>query len=120
MCMAFTTSEDGNTCHPVSACISGALLMQLQGMVSELKASEAVLKDGTVIPYGTAVWSTGVGPTPFITALPFAKTARGRLAVDESLRVLVHPEKGEAPGPDSVSEVSMWNLKQQASVLMDC
>lgn len=47
------------------------------------------LKSGDVIPYGLCIWSTGVGPTPFVTSLPFVKTDRGRLVVDECLRVLV-------------------------------
>lgn len=47
-----------------------------------------MLRNGDVIPYGICIWSTGVGPTTFITSLPFAKTDRGRLAVDEQLRVL--------------------------------
>lgn len=31
-------------------------------------------QDGTVLPYGLCIWSTGVGPTPFSLSLPFAKT----------------------------------------------
>ena len=48
--------------------------------------------------------STGVGPTDFTTSLPFAKTARGRIAVDDCLHVLVHPHK-EDHGPQSPAEV---------------
>lgn len=62
--------------------------------MKEVTATEAVLKDGRVIPFGVCVWSTGVGPTPFIDALGFAKTARGRLAVDRYLRVLQQEEQG--------------------------
>ena len=47
--------------------------------------------------------STGVGPTDFTTSLPFAKTARGRIAVDDCLHVLVHPHKDH--GPKSPAEV---------------
>ncbi len=31
-------------------------------------------QDGTILPYGLCIWSTGVGPTPFTISLPFAKT----------------------------------------------
>ena len=62
-----------------------------------------------MLPFGLCVWSTGVGPTPFTLSLPFAKTPRGRLAIDPFLRVLAAPKLradghvaagGEAgPGP---------------------
>ncbi|EIE24104.1 mitochondrial type-II NADH dehydrogenase [Coccomyxa subellipsoidea C-169] len=54
-------------------------------MVKEVKETELILQNGDVIPYGLCVWSTGVGPTDFTTSLPFAKTARGRIAVDDCL-----------------------------------
>ncbi len=57
-------------------------------MVKEITPKEAILQDGRVIPFGMCVWSTGVGPTPFTNSLAFAKTARGRLAVDKYLRIL--------------------------------
>lgn len=37
-----------------------------------------------MIPFGLCIWATGVGPTPFTTSLPFAKTKVGRLAVDKA------------------------------------
>eukprot|EP01025_Chloroclados_australasicus_P010990 TRINITY_DN14731_c0_g1_i1.p1 TRINITY_DN14731_c0_g1~~TRINITY_DN14731_c0_g1_i1.p1 ORF type:complete len:536 (-),score=64.97 TRINITY_DN14731_c0_g1_i1:675-2282(-) len=64
----------------------------VQGVVQEVRETEIQLKDGRVFPYGLCVWSTGVGPTPFIDALPFAKCARGRLMVDPHLNV--HLPKG--------------------------
>ncbi|GIL90035.1 hypothetical protein Vretimale_18104 [Volvox reticuliferus] len=51
-------------------------------------------QDGTVLPYGLCIWSTGVGPTPFTLSLPFAKTAVGRIAVDRFMRVLASPDVG--------------------------
>lgn len=79
-------------------------------MVKELKADEAVLSTGEVLPYGLTVWSTGVGPTNFTTGLDFAKTARGRIAIDGELRVLqsVDPSKAkhtELHKPADVSSV---------------
>ena len=60
------------------------------------------LTNGDVIPYGLCVWSTGVGPTPFISSLPFVKTSQGRLAVDNCLRVLANPEGECLPAVDQV------------------
>ena len=74
-----------------------------QGMVKELRETEAVLSTGQVIPFGVCVWSTGVGPTPFIDSLKFAKTAKGRLAVDKHLRVLVDDSKGQKGEIERVS-----------------
>ena len=49
--------------------------------------------------------STGVGPTEFTTSLHFAKTARGRIAVDDHLRVLVHSTRPEEHGPTTPGQV---------------
>ena len=46
-----------------------------------------------------------MGPTNFTTSLHFAKTARGRIAVDDQLRVLVHPTQPEQHGPTTPSQV---------------
>ena len=44
------------------------------------------------------------GPTDFTTSLPFARTPRGRIAVDERLRVLTHPHHSDV-GPADPSQV---------------
>ncbi|KAK9906340.1 hypothetical protein WJX75_000240 [Coccomyxa subellipsoidea] len=75
----------------------------IKSMVKEVKEKELILQNGDVMPYGLCVWSTGVGPTDFTTSLPFAKTARGRIAVDDGLHVLVHPHRDH--GPKSPAEV---------------
>ncbi len=54
--------------------------------VVRVEEAKIILQDGTEIPYGLVVWSTGIGPTKFILSLPFAKD-RGRLIVDPFLRV---------------------------------
>lgn len=76
-------------------------------MVKELTETEAHISTGEVLPYGMAVWSTGVGPTSFTTSLPFAKTARGRIAIDGEMRVLQHidPEKTGQTDPSKPSDV---------------
>ena len=47
-----------------------------------------------------------MGPTEFTTSLHFAKTARGRIAVDDHLRVLVHSTRPEDHGPTTPGQVS--------------
>merc|ERR1719182_464946 len=64
---------------------SGVEIVKAQ--VKEVKETSVVLSDGSEIEHGLLVWSTGVGPTPFITSLPFGKSQDGRLAVDEFQRV---------------------------------
>jgi len=64
-----------------------------KGIVKQMNDKEITLTDGTVIPYGLCIWSTGVGPTPFTLSLPFTKTAVGRLAVDKFMRVLAPPKQ---------------------------
>lgn len=73
-----------------------------QGVVKNIDATAITLTDGTVLPYGLCIWSTGVGPTPFTTSLPFSKTRVGRLAVDQYLRVQA-PDKVDAAGHVRVS-----------------
>lgn len=77
----------------------------VKGIVKEVRERELELKNGTVIPYGLCVWSTGVGPTMFSLGLPFEKTMRGRLAVNDQLRALLRHAEGR--GPTSLEDVSM-------------
>lgn len=57
------------------------------GMVKDVLDDHLVLDDGSKMPYGVLVWSTGVGPTELTKALPFTKSPGGRIGVDEYLRV---------------------------------
>lgn len=50
----------------------------MKGQVREVQDKAIVLTDGTQVPYGLLVWSTGVGPTPFIKSLPLPKAPGGR------------------------------------------
>ncbi|KXZ48051.1 hypothetical protein GPECTOR_30g146 [Gonium pectorale] len=75
-----------------------------KGVVHEVTAKEVVLKDGTVLPYGLCIWSTGVGPTPFTLSLPFAKTTVGRIAVDKYMRAV--PATSSAPPSSSPASPS--------------
>ena len=48
---------------------------------------EALLSDGTRIPARTLVWTAGVRAHPLLTELGFPVDERGRILVDETLRV---------------------------------
>lgn len=63
------------------------ITVRTSSLIQSVRPHEVVLADGTVLPYGLLVWSTGVGPTPFVRALPCAKDPRGRLCTDAYLRL---------------------------------
>ncbi|OEL27105.1 Internal alternative NAD(P)H-ubiquinone oxidoreductase A1, mitochondrial [Dichanthelium oligosanthes] len=58
----------------------------------EVKPTEITLCDGTCVPYGLLVWSTGVGPSEFVKSLDLPKSPGGRIGVDEWLRVPSAPD----------------------------
>ena len=72
----------------------------VKAVVKEVRPTELELQSGEVIPFGLCVWSTGVGPTPFTLSLPFTKTSKGRIAVDECLRVMMPHIGGGEGGVD--------------------
>lgn len=59
----------------------------VRGIVKEVLPKEILLSDGTAVPYGLLVWSTGVGPSQFVKSLDLQKAPGGRIGVDEWLRV---------------------------------
>jgi NADH:ubiquinone reductase (non-electrogenic) len=73
----------------------------VKAVVKEVRKTELELTNGQIIPFGLAVWSTGVGPTPFTLSLPFVKTPKGRIAIDESLRVLMPFPQKKGPSDGS-------------------
>ncbi|CAD6223478.1 unnamed protein product [Miscanthus lutarioriparius] len=64
----------------------------VRGIVKEVKPTEITLSDGTRVPYGLLVWSTGVGPSEFVKSLYLPKSPGGRIGVDEWLRVPTAPD----------------------------
>ncbi|KAH1197013.1 Internal alternative NAD(P)H-ubiquinone oxidoreductase A1, mitochondrial [Glycine max] len=72
-------------CQCCSLSQSGVRLVR--GIVKDVKPQKIVLNDGSEVPYGLLVWSTGVGPLPIIQSLDLPKAPGGRIGVDEWLRV---------------------------------
>lgn len=64
----------------------------VRGIVKDVQSRKIVLTDGTDVPYGLLVWSTGVGPSPFVKAVDVPKAPGGRIGVDEWLRVPSVPD----------------------------
>lgn len=61
--------------------------VRLNASVSRVDEAEIHLSDGTSIPCGMVVWTTGVTAGAFVRSLPFPKTPAARIVVDEFLRV---------------------------------
>lgn len=59
----------------------------VRGVVKSVQPHKIILSDGTEVPYGLLIWSTGVGPSPFTKSLQLPKAPGGRIGVDEWLRV---------------------------------
>ncbi|GAB2298716.1 tubulin alpha 1 [Dionaea muscipula] len=58
-----------------------------RGIVKEVMKEKILLTDGTEVPYGILVWSTGVGPSQFVKSLDVPKSPCGRIGVDQWLRI---------------------------------
>lgn len=58
----------------------------VRGVVKDVQSQKIMLNDGTEVPYGLLVWSTGVGPSPFSRSLKLPTSPGGRIGVDEWLR----------------------------------
>jgi len=64
--------------------------LRLGTKVARLGDDEVELSDGTAIPTLNLVWTAGTAPNPLLADLPCARQ-RGRVVVDEYLRVAGHP-----------------------------
>ena len=64
--------------------------VRLQSQVASVEEKELVLKDGSRVPYGMLVWSTGNTPNSLVNHLPFEKDRSGRIVTDAYLRVKDH------------------------------
>ncbi len=51
--------------------------------VVKVTGKAVLLADGSELPYGLLLWSTGNGPTPFVQRVQLPKDERGRILVDE-------------------------------------
>lgn len=61
--------------------------VRLQSQVTRVEEKELILNDGSHVPYGLLVWSTGNTQTPLVKSLPFEKDRASRLLTDEFFHV---------------------------------
>lgn len=59
----------------------------LNTSVKSVGKTGATLGDGRTLPFGLMVWSTGLAPSQFVQGMVEVKKERGRIAIDERLRV---------------------------------
>jgi len=64
--------------------------LHVETTLESVSADEAVLGDGTRIPTRTLVWTAGVAPNPVLREWSLPLDERGRVEVDELLRVRGH------------------------------
>jgi NADH:ubiquinone reductase (H+-translocating) len=57
----------------------------------EVQSDAVVLSDGRTIPARTTVWAAGIEPSPLVKSLDVQKDHRGRVLVDEFLRLKGRP-----------------------------
>lgn len=58
--------------------ISQSGVRLVRGIVKDVQPDKIILSDGSEVPYGLLVWSTGVGPSPFVKKLELEKSPGGR------------------------------------------
>lgn len=59
----------------------------VQSSVTEVHSDHVKLQDGTILPCGLVVWSTGLAPRSFTGSVDLPKNNNSQLLVDEFLRV---------------------------------
>lgn len=62
--------------------------VRTNSVVSEVRECEAVLRDGSQVPYGVLVWTAGIAPLALVEHLQVPKNSTGRILTDDYLRVL--------------------------------
>ncbi|MFA6542363.1 MAG: FAD-dependent oxidoreductase [Bacteroidota bacterium] len=65
--------------------------VRLHSQVGRVNEKELILKEGSHIPYGMLVWSTGNTSLPLVRELPFEKDRSGRIITDGQLTVKGYP-----------------------------
>ncbi|MGW1009585.1 NAD(P)/FAD-dependent oxidoreductase [Streptomyces termitum] len=60
--------------------------------VAEVAADRATTADGTVLPADVTVWTTGFAVHPIAAATGLARTDRGQIVVDRTMRSVSHPD----------------------------
>src|SRR5215210_619943 len=59
--------------------------------VSEVRSDAVVISDGRTIPARTTIWAAGIEPPPLVNNLDVQKDHRGRILIDQYMRVQGRP-----------------------------
>jgi len=62
-----------------------------EAKVEEVRSDAVVISDGRTIPTRTTVWAAGIEPPPLVGGLDVQKDHRGRILIDQNLRVKGRP-----------------------------
>ncbi|KAG6570650.1 Internal alternative NAD(P)H-ubiquinone oxidoreductase A1, mitochondrial, partial [Cucurbita argyrosperma subsp. sororia] len=81
------SSFDDRLRHYATKQLTKSGVQLVRGIVKDVKPQSIILNDGSEVPFGLLVWSTGVGPSPFVNSLDVPKSPGGRIGIDEWLRV---------------------------------
>ncbi|KDO66916.1 hypothetical protein CISIN_1g010845mg [Citrus sinensis] len=81
------SSFDDRLRHYATTQLSKSGVRLVRGIVKDVDSQKLILNDGTEVPYGLLVWSTGVGPSTLVKSLDLPKSPGGRIGIDEWLRV---------------------------------
>ncbi|MED6193597.1 Internal alternative NAD(P)H-ubiquinone oxidoreductase A1, mitochondrial [Stylosanthes scabra] len=81
------SSFDDRLRHYATKQLTKSGVRLVRGIVKDVQEKKIILNDGTEVPYGLLVWSTGVGPSPIVRSLDLPKSPGGRIGIDEWLRV---------------------------------
>ncbi|XP_022148432.1 internal alternative NAD(P)H-ubiquinone oxidoreductase A1, mitochondrial-like [Momordica charantia] len=81
------SSFDDRLRHYATKQLTKSGVQLVRGIVKDVTPQTIILDDGSKVPYGLLVWSTGVGPSPFVNSLEVPKSPGGRIGIDEWLRV---------------------------------
>ncbi|KAJ4971388.1 hypothetical protein NE237_004487 [Protea cynaroides] len=81
------SSFDDRLRHYATKQLTKSGVRLVRGVVKDVQLQKIILNDGTEVPYGLLVWSTGVGPSALTRSLQFPKSPGGRIGVDEWLRI---------------------------------
>ncbi|EEF36776.1 Rotenone-insensitive NADH-ubiquinone oxidoreductase, mitochondrial precursor, putative [Ricinus communis] len=86
------SSFDDRLRHYATKQLTKSGVQLVRGIVKDVKPQKLVLSDGSEVPYGLLVWSTGVGPSHLVKSLDLPKSPGGRIGIDEWLRVPSVPD----------------------------
>lgn len=93
----------------------GRIIVLTESPVIKVDEHTVYLEDGSELQHGLLVWSTGIGPTPFVQNVTLPKDRKSRLIIDEYFRVRGYEriyalgdcsviENGELPATSQVAQ----------------